>query len=490
MCGGSLIDSAFSCVHVCVNMLRLEFVTSGIVFTNISKSYGLFVFQYHSLLKDDKTVDKTTQEEATNFIKRRKLDDIPEGTSIQCTNESTGKIYRWAFGELHHYPNGMIADSWNPNWRDVSYADCTDLQVGSPMAMGSILEGHGVRCSDRSDGKVYRWINNELHHYPSGDIARSWNPNWRGDIIDLDSCDSYTVGTPMAFNSYPACNTYDPFAIGDGVCAKGLNKEECGWDGGDCLQFNADYPDCEVDDPSKLGDGNCDGIDNQGISYNSKECGFDGGDCYTAPPTKTPTVTPPTTPPILPSDVWLKGQLGEFSDRVHSELWNVPYMSQQGIDSCQSLAASRGFSGFYTYNQGGLQACVFFVKDSMKSETILSGFEIIPKFNVVGNNESPISYIMPLSDVWLKGQLGEHNDRALGELFNAPYMSQQGIDSCHSRAASRGFSGFYTYNQGGLQACVFFMKEFIKNETILSGFERIPMLDVVGSPESPISYIM
>ena len=84
-------------------------------------------------------MDKTTQEEATNFIKRRKLDDIPEGTSIQCTNESTGKIYRWAFGELHHYPNGMIANSWNPNWR--------------------------------------------------------------GDIVDLDTCGSYTVGTPMSFNT-------------------------------------------------------------------------------------------------------------------------------------------------------------------------------------------------------------------------------------------------------------------------------------------------
>ena len=223
MCGGTLIDSsAFSCIHFCVkNMSRIDFA-SGIVFTNI-KSYGLlFVFQYHSLLKNT-TVDKTTQE-ATRYIKRRKLDAIPEGTSIQCTNESAGKVYRWTFGELRHYPNGMIADSWNPNWRDVNYADCTDLQVGSPMTMGNILEGHGVRCTDRSDGKVYRWINNELHHYPSGEIARSWNPNWRGDIIDLNNCEPYTVGKAMPFNSYPACNAYDPLAIGDGVCAKILNK--------------------------------------------------------------------------------------------------------------------------------------------------------------------------------------------------------------------------------------------------------------------------
>ena len=147
-------------------------------------------------------MDKTTQE-ATNNIKRRKLDDIPEGKTIQCTNESTGKVYRWEFGELHNYPNGKIANSWNPNWRgDLSYADCTDLQIGSPMTFGSILEGYGVRCTDANDGKVYRWTNNELHHYPNdGKVATSWNPNWRGDIVDLDTCGSYTVGTPMSFNT-------------------------------------------------------------------------------------------------------------------------------------------------------------------------------------------------------------------------------------------------------------------------------------------------
>jgi hypothetical protein len=148
---------------------------------------------------DKKAVDKTTQE-ATNNIRRRKLDGLPEGTSIQCTNESTtGNVYRWEFGELHHYPNGMIANSWNPNWRDVSFADCTDLQVGSPMSMGDILEGYGVRCTEMDDGKVYRWTNNELHHYPSGEIARSWNPNWRGDILDLN-CEHKSVGTVMSLN--------------------------------------------------------------------------------------------------------------------------------------------------------------------------------------------------------------------------------------------------------------------------------------------------
>ena len=198
-------------------------------------------FQYNSLLKD-KTVDETTQE-ATNNIRRRKLDGLSEGTSIQCTNESTGKVYRWVFGELRHYPNGMIANSWNPNWRDVNYADCTDFQVGSPMSMGDIVEGYGVRCTDMDDGKVYRWANNELHRYPSGKIATSWNPNWRGDILDLN-CEPYAVGTPMSLNAFlkdyglNAHVDHSPLQLCEGDCD---DDSQCA-DGLICFQRNGFTP--------------------------------------------------------------------------------------------------------------------------------------------------------------------------------------------------------------------------------------------------------
>eukprot|EP00979_Chaetoceros_neogracilis_P006008 scaffold1174_cov281-Chaetoceros_neogracile.AAC.39 len=77
-------------------------------------------------------------------------------------------------------------------------------------------------------------------------------------------------------NKYPNCNVAFPWWIGDGNCNGGdYNTAACGFDGGDC----GDYPNCNVDNPSLIGDGNCDGGD-----YNTTECAFDGGDCTSRGP--------------------------------------------------------------------------------------------------------------------------------------------------------------------------------------------------------------
>jgi hypothetical protein len=78
------------------------------------------------------------------------------------------------------------------------------------------------------------------------------------------------------FNAkYPNCNADPPFLIGDGNCDGGIyNTAECGFDGGDCEGFNAKYPNCNADNSYWIGDGFCDGGD-----YNTAACGFDGGDC-------------------------------------------------------------------------------------------------------------------------------------------------------------------------------------------------------------------
>ncbi len=77
---------------------------------------------------------------------------------------------------------------------------------------------------------------------------------------------------------FPKCNVEDQAEIsnlGNGECNDGfLNQISCGFDGGDCIDFNKDYPTCEADEDAYIvGDGECN------EKYNNPECLFDGGDC-------------------------------------------------------------------------------------------------------------------------------------------------------------------------------------------------------------------
>ena len=52
----------------------------------------------------------------------------------------------------------------------------------------------------------------------------------------------------------------NPSYVGDGNCEGAYNEEkysieDCGWDGGDCIEFNEKYPGCRVDYPSSIGNG-------------------------------------------------------------------------------------------------------------------------------------------------------------------------------------------------------------------------------------------
>jgi hypothetical protein len=83
---------------------------------------------------------------------------------------------------------------------------------------------------------------------------------------------------------YPNCDVTFPSFIGDGHCSTryNYNTAECGFDGGDCEEFNRvinKYPYCSVSTYKayRIGDGNCND------DYNTAECGFDDGDCGGAP---------------------------------------------------------------------------------------------------------------------------------------------------------------------------------------------------------------
>jgi hypothetical protein len=80
---------------------------------------------------------------------------------------------------------------------------------------------------------------------------------------------------------YPNCQLHPFTLIGNGECDRQINAyhntEECGWEGGDCLEFNEKYPNCKAFFPKYVGDGLCEDPMNEGD--NTEECGWEGGDC-------------------------------------------------------------------------------------------------------------------------------------------------------------------------------------------------------------------
>lgn len=65
------------------------------------------------------------------------------------------------------------------------------------------------------------------------------------------------------------------FGISSKFCNQDFNTEECGYDDGGCLYLNENYPGCKVETWTRLGDGICDYKED----FLSEECAWDGGDC-------------------------------------------------------------------------------------------------------------------------------------------------------------------------------------------------------------------
>ena len=112
------------------------------------------------------------------------------------------------------------------------------------------------------------------------------NCNGNGIVVSCNDLSHLQKGYPDCHSDdlFTLFGGFDPGQIGDGFfCDSGLNTEECGWDGGDCLYEG--YPDCHV-----LVDNSDDLLTNYGLNkwigngicnkvLNSEECGWDGGDC-------------------------------------------------------------------------------------------------------------------------------------------------------------------------------------------------------------------
>lgn len=100
--------------------------------------------------------------------------------------------------------------------------------------------------------------------YPTifiGDILNSpldfiWFPGLcDGGIFNREKC-GFDYGDCDEFNEeYPNCKVKHPRRVGNGRCDKQSNIIECKWDGGDCTEFNNKYPNCRAQQPSQMGNG-------------------------------------------------------------------------------------------------------------------------------------------------------------------------------------------------------------------------------------------
>lgn len=128
-----------------------------------------------------------------------------EGSSIKCLHNkgnAAKAVYRYADGEYRPYPNPATAKSWNPNWdKNVTTVDCSALKKGAALgAYKPPAEGSSVKCKQdmntKNTGKVYRYTNGQVRHYPNAAIAKSWNPEWNKTITTID-CTPLKVGKSM-----------------------------------------------------------------------------------------------------------------------------------------------------------------------------------------------------------------------------------------------------------------------------------------------------
>ena len=102
-----------------------------------------------------------------------------------------------------------------------------------------------------------------------------------GDCIDFNEKNSWYQDCYIASRHKDPWKFFLVSEIGDGACNgsnRTYNIEECGYDGGDCIEYNDKYPDCKSTEPWKIGDGICN-------TDGSEACGWDGGDCGSPPST-------------------------------------------------------------------------------------------------------------------------------------------------------------------------------------------------------------
>lgn len=121
---------------------------------------------------------------------------IPEGQAIVCYSDEQ-KVHRWSDGELHWYPNYLVASSWDEHWRSYMEVNCEalSLPMGDPMQQKITLPDEGSIMCFHDESVIFYWNTSKglLRKYPNPKIASLWHKYWYRDFVLVD-CDGLGLG--------------------------------------------------------------------------------------------------------------------------------------------------------------------------------------------------------------------------------------------------------------------------------------------------------
>jgi hypothetical protein len=141
--------------------------------------------------------------------RNEKYFEYKENDIIKCTNETSGfPYYIYSDGKIKSLNNDVVASSWNPNYKtDALNRDCTLFGTkGEPAFHKSKPEQNSIiRCSNEDEDTVpfYRYSDNNLYKFPSEDVMKSWDPDYRKtySVFDCQYLDVSVNDSPMYYST-------------------------------------------------------------------------------------------------------------------------------------------------------------------------------------------------------------------------------------------------------------------------------------------------
>ena len=136
-------------------------------------------------------------------------------------NGLKGGMFRYEKGKLRYIPSDDIAAAWGNSWSNATNRDCSKDILGEQMTYAApFTETGSIACeSGYHGGGTFKQTDTGLKHYPNPLIASSWDKNWANTTNKI--CLGHKYGGEWEFNNNPnIVSGNNGTASGDEWCAK------------------------------------------------------------------------------------------------------------------------------------------------------------------------------------------------------------------------------------------------------------------------------